>query len=199
MRTSGLLTVCAAAALLLFAPLAGAEPVSSPRYTSWAKCKPGSSVSRTLENRVGPRSTTTDIRHTLLEVTPEKVVLKLEMTITSGGRATPAPPQTIEIPAKMEKYADLLGANIKATFTENRTETVDIAGRSITCRVIDFQGEQVSRTPGIAIKVRGAVWVSEDVPGAIVQILQNAQMTDKDGNIVEGTANTAVASVDIKD
>lgn len=190
--------LCAAVALFLLAPVATAELVTSPRYSSWAKCKPGTSVTRTLENRVGPQTVTTDIKHTLLEVTPDKVVLQLEMTMSSGGKSAPAAPQKVEVPAKVEKYSDLLGANIKATFTENRTETVDIAGKSVACRVIDFQGEQISRTPGVVIKVNGAVWVSEDIPGAIVQILQNAQMTDGDGNVTEGTANTAVASVNIK-
>lgn len=189
---------CSAVAIFLLAPLASAEPVISPRYSSWAKCKPGTSVTRTLENRVGPQSATTDIKHTLIEVTPDKVVLQLEMTMSTGGKSTPAAPQKVEFPAKMEKYADLLGANIKATFTENRTETVDIAGRSVTCRVIDFQGEQVSRTPGVVIKVNGAIWVSDEIPGAIVQILQNAQMTDQNGKVTEGIANTAVASVNIK-
>lgn len=189
----------ALAVIFVLSPITAAEPVPSPRYSSWAKCKPNTSITRHLENRIGTQTATSEIKHTLLEVTPDKVVLQLEMTFKTGGKVSPMPPRKVEFPAKIEKYGDLLGPDYKVAFTESRTETVEIGGRSLTCRVIDFQGDQVSRTPGFTIKVNGAVWVSEDIPGAIVQILQNSQITDKDGNIIEGVTNTGVASIDIKD
>lgn len=178
---------------------ANAEPVLSPRYTSWAKFKTGTSITRTIENRVGVQSATADIKHTLVEVTPDKAVLKLETVTKTNGQTIASPPMTVDIPAKTEKYADLLGANVKATFTENRTETVEIAGRSLTCRVIDFVGEQASRQGGQPIKVKGSIWVSDDIPGAIVQIIQESQVAAADGTIAEGTTNTAVASISIKE
>lgn len=183
---------------LLGANVSG-EPVASPRYTSWAKFKPGTSITRTIENRVDIHSATSDIKHTLIEVTPDKVVLKLEMSTTTNGKTMNAPPRTVDIPAKTEKYADLLGANVKATFTETGTENVEITGRNLTCRVIEFVGEQAALRSDQAIKVSGSILVSEDIPGAIVQIIQDSQVTTPDGTIATGTTNTAIASINIKE
>ncbi|MCS7033736.1 MAG: hypothetical protein NZ561_07040 [Phycisphaerae bacterium] len=197
MRALGIILAGLTVLLGLPAP-ASAEIVDSTRYRSWARHLPGTSISRTSEVRSGPDSLVTDVKQTLIEVTPEKVVVEVEVTFSSKGQVSRAPPRRVEFPARVEKYSDLLSPEIRARFGEERMETVEVLGESVECRVIDFEGTQSPRGGGAPIKVSGTIWISEQIPDATVQLIQNAQQSGPDGQPVVAVTYTAVASKKIR-
>ena len=86
---------------------AWAEQVDSPVYKSWAKYKPGTTVTylkvdeHEAPNRVDRFETT--ITTKLLEVRPDAVVVETTQVARAGGGSRTASDSWEEVPAKMEK------------------------------------------------------------------------------------------------
>jgi hypothetical protein len=150
---------------LLLCRAATAELVDNPQYTSWAKHKPGTNVVFDMAAK-GPGGTVDlQIVQTLVEITPEKVVLEVKNKVKGTGVAGPAS-QKVDVKAKVPKEEVELG-NLppggKGSAKEIGRESVEAAGKTYDCRVVEFTGE------ASGTKSAGKVWRSDQIPGTVVK------------------------------
>lgn len=153
------------------------EKVLNPEYASWAKFKPGTTVS-THDKGNYPGSGEFELWTTrkLVEVTGEKVVLEIT-TISQFGK-TPklgGTPKKLEIP----KFQTVNG-NLAKQFLSQwpapeghigiGEETIKVEGGTFKCK----KYESNTKSQGT-----NTFWVSDDVPGKRVKVL-----AVKDGKVV---------------
>ncbi|NLI78489.1 MAG: hypothetical protein GX442_18875 [Candidatus Riflebacteria bacterium] len=149
--------------VLLSAPAGFAqEKVDNPVYQNWAKFKPGTMVKYAQTSEMMGNKTQSEVAYTLLEVTPEKVVIEMGGSTVIMGNQTEMPKTRIEYPAK----ADAADPNVKSAInakTSQSEEEIEVAGGKIRCKVFETTVEQ----QGSQIKSR--FWSSDDVPGTLVK------------------------------
>lgn len=158
MRVRSLATVlvaigCSAAGVAL--------PSTGGQYESWAKHKPGTRVvmSGVMEMQ-GMRNESEQI-YTLLEVTPEQVVLEAKHAAMAMGQRRELPGQRITIPAVVKDTVTTKPAGMD--IQESR-EQVTILGKTYDARCVTTSGSQ----NGMAVSVK--TWSSPDVPGTILKV-----------------------------
>jgi hypothetical protein len=168
------------------APAPAAEMVTSPQYTSWARHKPGTTVTMKSDVNTGGMAMTMDLTQTLKEVTPDKAVVDVAMKMNMGNMAPPESKQTNEIAAKVAKGHEVIPPDFKGTARQVANETLQIGGKSYDCVVYEIAGESEEG------KSTGKIWHTTEIPGGM------AKMQVK----IEGQAPTAmtmnVVSVDAK-
>ena len=160
------------------------EMVDNPAYQSWAKFKPGTTVTLTNQSSVGGMSMKMDMVYKLAELTPQKAVVEMTMKMPEGDNAT-----KMEIMAKMKKedVKDVtMPPNVKGEAKVLPDEDVKIGDKTYKCKVIEFTSEAEG------MKTTGKSWTCPDMPGQLVK------MESKMGGTVEGTTTMAVTAVDAK-
>jgi len=146
-----------------------ADKVENPEYKQWAKFKVGSSVTFTSENPAAGRPSIPNTRTvTLLEVTPEKVVVGEKHT---SAAAADADARRIDIPAKIEK-AESPAANDPKVEVKESAEEIDVAGAKVKCKVIE-----TTSAGSRGIKLISKIWTSDDVPGGLVRSVMPGNVT----------------------
>src|ERR1700744_197273 len=84
-----------------------AEQVDNPAYTSWAKFKPGTTVtysqSSDMAMPMGMPAPQTVITEKLVEVKPEAVTLEVSSQTKVMGQTHVSPPRQQDVPAKIDK------------------------------------------------------------------------------------------------
>lgn len=150
------------------AAMATAEQIDNPQYTQWAKFKVGAYVTMKSTTDMGEFKTENEMTTKLISLTPEKAVIEMTGFSIAMGNKVEMPPQTTEIPAKMDKPelpAGLdPGAEGPKPTTSEGEEEVTIDGRTVKCKwfqsVIEDGGNKtVSKS-----------WICEDVPGGVVKV-----------------------------
>ena len=159
------------AIMLLFGAGAG-EMFANPQYTTWAKHKPGTSITlrttttTTPARDVGFFTVNVDLIETLVEVTRERAVIDLQTKSDALGPALAEQSRKIMIEAKVPK-ADLERAQLPGGVTgeieQAGNETLAVLGKQYKCKVYDFTAEQDGT------KFKGRMWRSDDVPGGVVK------------------------------
>src|ERR1700744_383103 len=94
-----------------------AEQVDNPAYTSWAKFKPGTTVTYSQSSDMampagvaGPQMT---IPGKLVEVKPEGVTLEVSSEMTMMGQTHTTPARQQDVPAKIDKENVGMPPNVK--------------------------------------------------------------------------------------
>ncbi|MGH7177516.1 MAG: hypothetical protein ACREJC_09070, partial [Tepidisphaeraceae bacterium] len=153
-------------------PLRAADKVDNPQYASWAKHQVGTSVTMKIEVETGPMTVNQQMVQTLKEITPEKAVIESVVKTEMAGQ-TDERKVSRDIPAKVEPDRIDVPADMKnGTAKTVGKETVEIAGHSYDCRIVEFSGD------GQQGKASGKSWRSEDIPGGLAKsdMVVEAQM-----------------------
>lgn len=132
------------------------EKVENPQYKAWASFKAGSWVKHKMVMDAGGRAMEIETTATLLEVTPEKLILEQKQKMDVGGRTMELPAKREEVAAKVEK------GKCKIKVTEKQEE-LTVAGKTLKCTLWETEMEQGGDT------MQGKSWVSPEIPGGTAQ------------------------------
>jgi hypothetical protein len=170
--------------LLAVAGTASAQE-DNPAYKSWAKHKPGTSVTLKNVSEMMGQKTEMEMTSTLVEVTPEKAVVEVKTSMDMGGTKTDMPAQKQEIPAKAtaDQPADPMEAAKKmgAEVKDLGEETVTVAGNSYKAKVMETKMDQQG------MKITSKIWTSEEIPGMLVKMESNTEGSMTSTNKMEVT------------
>jgi hypothetical protein len=162
-----------------------AELVENPAYATWAKHKVGTKVTLKSDVSMQGMNMTQEVTQTLAEITPDKAVVNVAMTMDMGGMKHQTT-QKQEIAAKVEKGSEYLPQGAKGSFKELDKETIEVAGQKYECRVFEVNGDSA------AGKMSGKSWHSEEIPGGL------AKTDMKMEGAASGTAKMIVTSIEKK-
>lgn len=176
------IVVCALA--LMGSAAMAQEMVDNPTYQSWAKFKPGTTVSLSSDSNMGGVAMKMDMTYKLVELTPEKAVVEMTMKMPQGDNTT-----KMDIMAKVKKedVRDVtMPPNAKGDAKALPDEDVKIGDKTYKCKVVEFTGENEG------MKTAGKSWSCADMPGQIVK------METKMSGALEGTTKMTVTAAEIK-
>ena len=154
-----------AAALFCCVTSAGAL-AANPVYDSWAKHKPGTSVTAATASEASGMKNDIETVTTLKEVTPEKVVVEMKMSMSVMGNKTEMPAQTMEIPAAASATATPGNPAGQAPAADSKTseEKVTVAGKEYAATCTQSKSDQNG------MKSETKVWTSPEVPGMTLKM-----------------------------
>jgi hypothetical protein len=176
----------AAVTLLVCSMGLAQDLVDNPVYKSWAKHKPGTSVTMSLENSMNEAMKTTLVQ-TLKSVSETEVVVEQKTEMEMSGQKMPAQTTTLKFPAKTEKKkteapeVDTGDAKMKES-----TEELTVAGKKYKCKV------WTTETKASGATVTSKVWWTEEVPGC------NAKTWSKTTGPMTMETTTLVTSIVLK-
>jgi len=155
---------------LAIVAVAHADDDTNPRYTAWSKFKVGSSETLTASiSTPQGMAINLEMNRTLKELTDEKVVLEVTTTTEVMGNKRPAQPRQETIMAK--KTGD-------EAYKEVGHETVEAAGKSFDCKVIEAKQPVPSGPGGKTHEGKAKVWINDEIPGGLVK-LEGTGMSDQ--------------------
>jgi hypothetical protein len=140
---------------LLPAP-ARAQKTENATYTSWAKFKPGTSVTlRAARPGAAVGSGGATQTATLIEVTAQQVTIETKSVVDIGGQKRERPAKKTSIPAQWTPPSDEAKA-------KRGTEEVTVGGKTYQCKTTE-------RTAGEDSSFVMKTWSSDQVPGGTVR------------------------------
>jgi hypothetical protein len=163
------------------------EMVVNPFYKHWAGFKPGSTVTL-LEKTVlsGPEKETVPdgidektVTYTLLSVTPEQVVVQVNVVEREFLGTIEAAPTKKTFPAKIKKSH--LQGGFHGVDPKRGEDSLEVLGDKMACTTLS--GTEKKEGSEIDHKV----WVSDKVPGGIVK---HTRTTKLDGKVAADTTIT---------
>ncbi len=172
------------ALVLMCSAVMAQEMVDNPTYQSWAKFKPGTTVTLSSDSNMGGMAMKMDMTYKLAELTPEKAVVEMTMKMPQGDNTT-----KMDIMAKVKKEdaKDVtMPPNAKGEAKVLPDEDVKIGDKTYKCKVVEFTSEAKG------MKSTGKSWTCAEVPGQMVK------METKMGGVMEGTTKLTVTAVDVK-
>ncbi|HET6251791.1 MAG TPA: hypothetical protein VFE47_29165 [Tepidisphaeraceae bacterium] len=187
MRYCNVRSIVGALALVLSAGMA--QAANSPVYDSWAKLKPGSSVTvHTVSEAAGQKSEM-EMTYVLDEVQAEKVVIEVKTSMLA--------PAKMELPARKQDIPRGTAAtpttpaapSAPATPTPNvkqSEESVTIAGKAFKCKVTEATNDQSG------MKTASKTWTCPEMPNMLVKMEASTTGT------VASKATMQVTKVDLK-
>jgi hypothetical protein len=147
--------------------------VQNPLYVSWSKCKPGSSITIRRGETIAGHAGGYNFTQTLLEVSPEKVVLETVLTTSTGEIREETRHQT-NVMAKVQKGGKAgLPADFNGTTADKPAETVAVGGKSYPCNVVTFDGEVHG------VKISGTIWECPQIPGDMAKTEMKMDIPNK--------------------
>jgi len=172
MRKHRLCCVASALCVVGISAAAMADQVDNPVYVSWARLKPGTSVTveQTFELPAAPGGAHVLVVTTkLLKVTPEKVVVENTSTSKAGDSK-----EEVEIPAKVQAGQELMAGfgptkDLQPVVKNIKTgkQSLDVGGNKVETTTHEFTIETTD-TPAMAGTVK--TWTSPEVPGNLVKV-----------------------------
>ncbi len=143
------------------------EKVENPMYATWAKFKPGTSVTHKSTTSGAMFTAESTITTKLVEVTADKVVVEVTITSKAAGKE-------FQLPAMKQDYAKMVelpkGAK-KEDFgkkpegaVKEGTETLKIAGHEIKTKWYEIEVKKDG------MEAKSKMWMSDDVPGSLVKM-----------------------------
>jgi hypothetical protein len=143
------------------------DVVENPEFTSWAKFPKGTSVRMKSISMVDGKTSEVIVTVTLLEATPDKVVIESASTEVRKGKDFNTQPvkrevlKMIPLPKGLTKE-DFAAGKPPGT-TGDGSETLKVGGMELKAVWYKYRAE-VDGT-----KIEGKRWVSNQVPGNIVK------------------------------
>lgn len=157
-------------ALAWIAPL---QDVDNPEYKLWSSFKAGAYVKEKTVFDPNPSETEFIMTQTLLEVTPEKVVIELKPTLPSIPPVPPTPPTDKAPPTIPSPFTRTIFAKIKAPVEPSETkpevkkegdEEIEVAGKTLKCHWV----ETVLDAP-TGGKSTMRIWYCTAIPGGVAR------------------------------
>jgi hypothetical protein len=176
MRGRLILSVLVCLVLLSGVSLA-ADKVENPLYNSWAKFKPGSSSTMNMAMSAEGRSMNMEIKKSLVEVKPDKAVVKIVTTMSMPGMQIPPREHMQEIPKMIDPKAKDSKQIDPAAVAQATEETVKVPAGTFKAKavtIVNDEGGQQSTGKG---------WFTEEVPGGLVKLEVNSQRGDMKGEL----------------
>lgn len=165
------------------------EMVDNPIYKSWAKLKPGSSVTMGMNTKMPAMEIKSEIVTKLVSVDKDKAVVEMSTKVDIPGVPTPAPLKQ-DIPAKIKK-ADATpgkpGEDFKGSVKEKGDETIEVSGKKYKCKVYEYEGTVQGN------KTSGKTWSSDEIPNLTAKVESNISASGQ-----EMKSTIAVTKIDAK-
>jgi hypothetical protein len=141
----------------------------NPAYTSWAKFKPGTSTTMAMASDAGGQTSKTETKTTLKEVTADKVVVEVAMSMEAGGQKMDMPAQTMEYKKVMDAAPATPDApkdqpNMPKPETKTSEESVTVAAGTFKTKCTE------SKMKMGEMNTVSNVWTSDEVPGGMVKM-----------------------------
>jgi hypothetical protein len=151
-----------------------AEQIDNPQYASWAKLKPGSSVTyksvtdTKMAQMPQPMHMETTMTQTLRKVEADALTVEVSSKTTMNGQEMTAAPSTVIIPAKVEKGKEDLPPEMKGEVKDVKTgkETIEVNGKKYATTTREYT---VVMTKPMMMTQKMKVWNSPEVPGGLVK------------------------------
>ena len=169
------------------------EMVPNPPYKHWSAFKVGTTVTQREHQKFGKDTDEADYyaggtrgkdsTYTLLEVTPEKVVVQLVITEYSAGSATELAPLKITFPSTARKSRVATSKHDIEEFKEG-DEEITVLGKPVKCHWIELTDKDGDET------FYHKMWESDEIPGGIVKEIK----TTKKGDAVTSESEYSVHS-----
>lgn len=143
------------------------EMVENPEFLSWSQFKKGTTIRMKSVSTADGKSSEVIVASTLLEISPDKVVIETESTEIRKGKDFKTKPEKRDIPQKTQlpralSRTDFALGKPPGT-TADGTEVLKIGDTELKTVWYQYRAE-VDGT-----KVEGKRWVSSQVPGNIVK------------------------------
>jgi hypothetical protein len=153
--------LCVMFALSLALSVARADQIDNPLYKAWSSYKVGSNKTLSSTMTVGPGiEVKMDLIVTLKTVADDHVTVETVSSSTVNGQSHQAPPRSADYPVKIDDKS----------LTDVGSDTVSAMGKKFDCKVLSLK----SGAAGVASTGSAKVWLSDDVPGGVVQIQATA-------------------------
>ncbi|MEI8198292.1 MAG: hypothetical protein WCI73_20555, partial [Phycisphaerae bacterium] len=151
------------------------EQIDNPQYKSWAKYKPGTSVTVKTQTDMDGSQNEMETTTTLADLTAEKAVVETKMAVVAAGQKMEMPASKMVIPAKIDKpVADPADAtNTPKADVKEGTEILEVAGQKIDCKWVQTK-TTVGGKNGVS-----KVWTSDAVPTGMVKMDTNLEGDSK--------------------
>jgi len=165
------------------------EKVENPQYASWAKCKPGTSVTLKGTSSAMGQENDVVVKTTLLELDADKAVVESIATVSVNGQEMkqPAKKQTLD---KMVTKGDPKSVDADALAKAAHEKVTVPAG------TYDTQQAEVTKQQGpVQMKIR--IWFNPEVPGGTVKMDGRGE-ADVQGQNVEIETHMQLESVEKK-
>jgi hypothetical protein len=147
---------------------AQAEMVDSLLYQSWRSHKLGAKVMVRNETSAQGMSLVQNITYTLLEITPDKAVIEMAVQTSMRGFVNETKAKQ-EIAARIDSTEQNLPVGLKGSVKQVGTETVDVNGKKVNCKVYEFTGQGPQGT------ATGKAWQTIDIPGNFAKTEMDVQ------------------------
>lgn len=146
-------------------PAFAAEKVPSPQYASWAKYKPGTTVTLKQTMKTGAMTMEAETHYELKEVTSEAVTVEMWSTSKAQGMEHGTPKrQSASFPSTIEKGAIETPPGFDGKIERAGEEKVTVGGKEYGCEVTRLT------TSFGGTKSEGKIWASDSVPGRTVKM-----------------------------
>jgi hypothetical protein len=139
-----------------------AKMVENPLYQSWAKQKPGTSITLKGMSEVGGQKSESTMTTKLVEATPDKVVVEFTTTAKVMGKDFSQPPTKLEFPKTITESQLAEQSNPKGKVGEG-TADVKVGDKTYKTKWYKIELDQMGS------KVTTTVWTSQEVPGTLVK------------------------------
>ncbi len=142
------------------------DMVDNPRYTAWAKFKPGSTNTLAADMDRHGNKVHIEVKRTLISISDTEAVIetKAVVNVMDHDHEMPATQETIKAKANAED------------FKQTGEQSVDAMGKTFKCKVYEAAAKPdatVDRkeVPGTNMQGKKAtVYASDDVPGGVVKL-----------------------------
>lgn len=154
------------AVLVIALSAAAARAGNNPMYDSWARHGVGTSVTQKGVTEMMGNKSEMEVTTTLLEKSPEKVVLETKTSMVAAGQKIDAGSTKVEIlatapvadPGQHQQHAE--GAKPE---TKESEESVAVAGKQYQAKVTETTMKQGEMT------IWSKSWTSPEVPGMVLK------------------------------
>ncbi len=165
-RFSSLMVLCAFAVSFSLAGAARADDTmgDNPAYQSWAKFKPGTMVTYSVDANTAGNTSSTQITQTLKDIDADKATIEVKMSMVMAGNKTDLPAMTHEIPAKIRKVDPATTQALDVPKTETSTEDVQAGGKTYSCKKTTITSDANGLT------TKATTWSCDGVPGMMVKM-----------------------------
>jgi len=157
----------------------------NPMYDSWSKHKAGTNVVLKNVSDMGGNKTETEITYTLIEVTPEKVVVEMKSSMVVMGNKMDVPGMKMDIPAAAPA-APATPADAPKVDSKTSEETVTVDGKDYKTTVSEVKMDQANSVS------TSKSWMCNDVPNLLVKSVTTMEKP------MAGTMTTELVKVELK-
>ena len=159
-RTLVLLASCS-----LALPSLAAEKAENPVYKSWAGFKKGATVTYRSVSNIGDTKYESTMTYSLVELTRDKAVVEIQVTVNAGGKEVKNRPQKFDNPRNLtlppgvrpEEFGKVQG------LIGEGQETVKVGGREFQAKWYKAKGKVE------AGDTFTHSWSSDEVPGGLIK------------------------------